>query len=329
MPRSLRLLFACAAFTSIAANSQPSLQCPDLAGTLKEYSIDSSSANFLRSVFLEHCQADGSRKSSGGGLGLDAVVNAVPLNFTGEYSSAEMKMTEFCKRYRDYNEGASNRDAYKETISRRALETIQQCYAIQATGTMVTHQVSNAESANFYLKSSVTSPLEIKGVSITGSVVCEGVVGGKRMAFDSATTFKVPSTTGFACKRKGTPGPRDSTSFDEAIVTVLTNQGNYTMFWPMDEKQGPRMATEITRRITALEGDLAVAKANLAPLVAAISIPVFKCPSGTQGVSYNTEWMYVGCNGQISTTSTCTNAWSKQPNQVLKCDPIGSIRLIQ
>lgn len=321
-------LSACVAVAAFSTHAQ-NLQCPDIAKTLKEYSIDSSSSSFLRSVFSEHCQADGSRKSSGGGVGLDLVIKAVPISFTGDYSTSEQAVSQFCKRYKDFNEGSSDADSYKETISRKALETIQQCVALQATGTVISHQINNVEAANFYMKSSVTSPLQLNGVAITGRVTCEGMVGNSKRTFDASLSLQVKATAGFACKRTGTPGPNNVTNYDEATITVLTSQGNYSLFWPKDERQSESMATVIDRRIRTLEGDVSVAKGNLAPLVAATSSPVYKCPNGTQGVSYNAKWTYVGCNGQYSTEATCTNAWYGWPAQVLQCTPAGSIRLFK
>lgn len=325
---SNRLALAVIAAFAFDVSAQ-NLQCPDIARTLKEYSIDSSSSSFLNAVFSEHCQQDGSRKSSGGSAGLDLVIKAVPVKFSGSYNSSDEGFSNFCKAYKSQNEGAAASDSYKETISRKSLETISQCLALQATGVTITHQINNVEAANFYLKASVTSVLDLKGVSITGNVACEGIVGGRKKVFDASLDLPVKTTTAFACKRTGIPGPKRTTSFGEATVTVLSSQGNYAMFWPKDERQSPDMATEIDRRISQLQAELSVAKANIDPLITASSSAVYKCPNGSQGLGYDALWMYIGCNGQYSTESSCTNIWNGKPAQTLQCTPAGNLKLFK
>ncbi|RRS06404.1 hypothetical protein EIP75_02140 [Aquabacterium soli] len=316
----------------LAAASQAdaqNLQCPDIAKTLKEYSIDSSSSSYLGAVFTQHCQSDGSRKSSGGGVGLDAVVKAIPLKFTGSYTTSDEGFSNFCKSYASHVSTSNASDSYKETISRKALETIQQCLTLQASGVIVTHEVSNVESANFYLRNSVTQKLMLEGISIAGDVSCTGQVNGSRKQFDSNISVDVKSTVSFACKRAGQANAVSSAkSFGEAIVTVLTNQGNYSLFWPRDERQSESMATAIDKRITAAEGDIAITKANVAPLVLATSMPIYKCPTGALA-HYDAPWMYVGCNGQISSEKQCINYWYRDRQESRECVPIGNMRLFK
>jgi hypothetical protein len=103
----------------------------------------------------------------------------------------------------------------------------------------------------------------------------------------------------------------------------MTNQGNYALFWPKDERQSEDMASQIDQRITDVEGKLAKTIKDVSPIVSGGAISVFKCPSGTAGVSKNAPWMFVGCNGQISSESTCTNVWFGQEAQTRQCEPLG------
>jgi hypothetical protein len=321
---SISLIFAC-----VTAYSQ-NLQCPDISKTLKEYSIDSSSSNYLNAVFTQHCQQDGSKKGSSGGVGLDAVIKAIPVKFTGNYTSSDEAFSNFCKTYASQTAASSATDSYKETISLKSLETIQQCLALQTSGTIVTHQISNVESANFYLRSSVTQNFELQGVQISGGTTsCLGQVAGQKMQFDTSINVKIKATQSFGCTRRGVKLANGALSFPESIVTVMTNQGNYALFWPKDERESADMASQIDQRITKIEGDLAVTVKDISPIVRGTAISIFKCPSGTAGVSKDASWMYVGCNGQISSESTCTNVWYKQPSQTLQCEPLGKSPIIK
>jgi len=320
--------FACFIVVTFAATSALSqnLQCPDIAKTLKEYSIDSSSSSFLNSVFTQHCQQDGSRKSTGGSVGLDAVVKAIPIKFTGGYNNNEEAFTNFCKSYSSFTAATSSSDAYKETISSKALETIAECQRLQAGGVIITHQLSNAESLSFYLRNSVTQTFELQGVQATGPVRCSGMIGGMPRQFDMTINSKITKTQSFACVRTGTlKADKTGNDFAESVVTILTNQGNYSVFWPKDQRQSSDMASAIDTRITVLQGELNKTNAALKPNIDARPIPIYQCPVGTGGWNPGGQWGSYGCQGQISTSSTCINI--EYPNsQPRACTAIGSIR---
>lgn len=316
---------AVAAFATMSALGQ-NLQCPDIAKTLKEYSIDSSSSSFLNSVFTQNCQQDGSRKATGASIGLDAVVKAIPVKFTGSYNNNEEAFTNFCRSYSSFTTATSSNDAYKETISSKALDTISECQRLQASGVIVTHQLSNAESLSFYLRNSVTQTFELQGVQTTGPVKCTGQIGGAKRTFDMTLNAQITKTQSFSCIRTGAPKPnKSSNDFAESVITVLTNQGNYTVFWPKDQRESSDMASAIDTRITMLQGDLNKTNATLKPAIDAPPIAVYQCPSGTDGWNPGGQWGSYGCQGQISTDSTCINR--EHPNvQVRHCKPIGAIR---
>ncbi|TDP74072.1 hypothetical protein [Roseateles toxinivorans] len=313
------------AFVSANIALAQNLQCPDIAKTLKEYSIDSSSSNFLNSVFSQHCQQDGSKKSSSAGIGLDAVVKAIPIKFTGSYGSSDDAFTNFCKSYASYSTASSNNDSYKETISIKALDTIDQCLRLQSSGVQLTHIVTNVEAMSFYMRSSVTTTFELQGIQTTGNVKCTGQIKGHTKTFDQAVSATIKATQSFSCTRQATNKPTGAKLFDEATVTVLTNQGNYAVLWPRDERQSIDMATDIDKRITSVAADLSLAKTALQTLTGAKPVVVYQCPIGTQGWNPGGAWGYYGCQGQITTNSNCTNI-EYPNNQTLNCTPIGSIR---
>jgi len=320
-----RIIALISAAGIVVPTTAQNLQCPDIAKTLKEYSIDSSSSNFLNSVFSQHCQQDGSKKSTSVGLGLDAVVNAIPLKFTGSYNNNDAAFTNFCKTYASFTTANSNTDTYKETISTKALDTLAQCLRLQSTGVFITHDVTNVEAISFYMRSSVTQSFGLQGVQTTGDVTCTGQLGGHKTKFDQSVTSTIKTTQSFGCIRQGTGTAKGGKSFGESTITIMTNQGNYAVLWPKDERQSIDMATDIDRRITSVSGDLALTKTALQTITQAKPVVVYQCPAGTQGWNPGGNWASYGCQGQISTSSTCTNI-EYPNNQVLSCTALGSIR---
>lgn len=240
------------------------LQCPDIAKTLKEYQIDSSSNSYLGAVFTQHCQSDGSRKSSGAGVGLDVIVKNIPVGLTGNYTSNGEAFTNFCKTYSALQSSFGATDSYKQTISQKALETVERCLEFQSSGVVVTHAITNNATVNFYLKASVINRIEITGVHIDGPVVCNGNVSGVNKVFDQNLTVKVSGTQGFACSRKPTSvGSTGDLRFQESVITLLTNQGNYSVFWPQEDRLTESSATSINKRLKDIENELSIAKSTI------------------------------------------------------------------
>lgn len=306
------------------------LHCPDISKTLREYSIDSSSSSYLNAVFSEHCQMDGSSKDKSGGVGLDAIVKAIPIKFTGSYSSVDQAFSNFCKSYQLHTSSSSEADSYKQTISAKALDTIQQCLRLQAKDIFVSHEIANAEAANFFLRGNIHQIFELTGVGIVGKkTTCTGQINGKTVAFDERVHIKNISNQSFVCTRTGHLDPRtQKVYYPESIITVMTSAGNYTLFWPKDERFSEEMASRIDEKITGLEGKLSALTKSVSPIVNGTELEVYRCPNGWEGESRNAAWMYLRCIGQLSFESTCTNHWLGNPVEVRQCTSLGKVAFI-
>ena len=99
MYSALKLLLVLSTISATSQSFPQALQCTDIARTLKEFSISTSSTSYLNSVFDSYCEASGNSKQSVGSIGIDAVVKAIPIKFTGSTSSNEEAMRQFCKTY--------------------------------------------------------------------------------------------------------------------------------------------------------------------------------------------------------------------------------------
>ena len=159
---------------------------------LKQYSIKTESSSYLTSVYDRYCEQSGSTKSSGLGLGLDLVVKAVPVKFTGNYSSNEEAMRNFCKNYQAHSEGQSAQETYEEKIVDRAYDSFDACVAIAATGVIVKHTVRDFNNFDFYVAPGFSHPVTLRGVQVPGNVVCQGqdptIAGSPKKTFNLGTS---------------------------------------------------------------------------------------------------------------------------------------------
>lgn len=316
------LLLFCSLYSPILVAQN--LQCPDISRLLKTYEIDTSSSSFLNSIYSQNCQQDGSKKSSGGGFGLDAVIKAIPIKFTGSYTNTDEGFTNFCKSYTSLATSTSSQDSYKERITDKALNTIDQCNKLQASGIQISHEIVNIESISFYLRNSVTQSFELQGVATTGKISCTGLVKGKQAKFDSNINVQVKTTQNISCLRKGEANPKGPV-FDEATVSILTNQGNYSVLLQRDQRLSENLASTLASQITMLRADLATSNSMIHVVTDAKPIPIYQCPVGWVKGGPPGQWASYGCQGQISGTPYCTDNVYPQ-SQTLPCIALGSVR---
>lgn len=303
------------------------LQCTDIARTLKEFSISTSSTSYLNSVFDNYCEASGNTRQTNSGVGLDAVVKAIPIRFSGSHSSSEEAMKNFCKTYSSSSSLQDRKYSYEEKIAGKALDTVSDCLRLQSQGVTITHDVVNREKMAFFLKSGIDQKISLSGVSISGSVSCSGLVNGQPKTINESTGIPVSKSQNFTCTRSPISGANQKVKlYEEAAIVVSTNFGNYNVLWPRDERLPEDMATAIAIEVDSVRKSANSNSASIASIVGAKTVPVYRCPSGTAGWHPTGSWGSYGCQGQLSTEATCTNI--EYPHQQPRsCDPIGVVRL--
>jgi hypothetical protein len=220
---------------------------------LKEYSINTDSSAYLNSVFDRYCESSGSTKSSSFGLGLDTVVKAIPLNFTGNFSSNEEAIKNFCRNYSSLSAGRSDKTSYQEKIVQRAYESFDQCVSLAQTGVIVRHSVRSLENIDFYVAPGFSRPVTIKGVKASGNIECRGqdpnATDPKDKKFELSTRIKLHDSL-----------------YEEGVITLLTDispNGNYAAFVPKDLKLAQDRASEIDKALANLAAENASLKQQL------------------------------------------------------------------
>lgn len=317
-------IFFVASFFIRCAHAQ-NLQCPDIAKTLKEYSISTSSSSYLNSVFDNQCEQNGDNKATSAGFGLDAVVKAIPLKLTGNYSSNEQAIKNFCKTYASTMTSEQRSFSYEERVASKALDTIQSCLALQSQGVIITHNIVNVDQTAFFLKSGLEQKISISGIAVSPNISCHGIVASKSKPFDETSVLRVEKNQNIFCTRKTSAIPGTNTRvYEEATITVATNFGNYPVLLPRDQRLSENLASDIARKIDLLDKDVSQVSANVRPLVSSKPLTVYKCP-----VDRSTgpgSWASYGCVGQLSTEASCGNYVFNTGVNNLPCTPIGVMR---
>ncbi|MBK8917861.1 MAG: hypothetical protein IPM73_07425 [Betaproteobacteria bacterium] len=120
----------------------------------------------------------------------------------------------------------------RKELQGKSLAAVTTCLSLQAQGVTITHRINNRKQADFFLKSSVDIKLQINGVSLDGPVTCSGNVAGAKRQFNENTALVIQVNS----QSFHSPPPRavanNPAVYDEAVVTVATQKGNYSLVWP-------------------------------------------------------------------------------------------------
>jgi hypothetical protein len=276
---------------------------------LKEYSITTDSSAYLNSIFDKYCDSSGSSKSTGIGLGLDAVVKAIPIKLTGNYSSNEEAIRNFCRDYASVSVGRSDKTVYQERIVQRAYESFDQCLALAQTGVVVRHTVRSLETLDFFVAPGFARPVTIRGIKTSSNIECQGQdptsqdPGAHR--FDLSTRIKVQdnNTLNISCTRTGRQGSSGEVVFDEGTVTLMTDigpNGNYGAFVPRDARLAEDQASSIKRQIDSLEQRLESVNKQLTAAIQEVPDAVFSDYSAAWGGTNAVPYAASCPNGQVA-----------------------------
>lgn len=313
--KSMNFAAVCACIVALPPISHSQgLQCPDITKTLREHSISTSSSSYLNSVFDEHCEQNGTAKSSSGALGIDTVVKTIPLKFTGSFSTNREAIQNFCKTYASTTSQESRTYSYLERISSKALETVSECLRLQSLGVTITHDIQNLEKMNFFLKAAVDRHIELSGVDVTPNVACKGQISGTLASLSPKTYIDIDKSQSFVCTREPTT---DSTSgvraYSEAVITVQTNLGNYSVLWPRDEALPENIASNISNRLNVFQSRFADTNARMG---AALDSIQFTKVCAARGDNNGKPWdLPLSCpSGWIRTDLLINNWWNGGPH---------------
>jgi hypothetical protein len=237
---------------------------------LKEVDIQLTSSSFLNSSFDRFCTASGSMKSTSGGVGIAAIVNAIPVQFTGNFSSSDQAMSNFCGTYASVAAGRSQATTYEEHTVQRAYESLDSCVAFALTGVTMQETVRSLQNLDFFVAPGMRNPITLRGIETSPNIVCSGQDPNAKNAavvkFDLSTRIVLQNSAvlNISCVRAGTPGPGGQTVYAEGTVTLFTDvlpRGNFGAFLPHDALLPTNQATLLDAQIQGLTARLVAAEA--------------------------------------------------------------------
>jgi hypothetical protein len=248
------------------ATAQSYAHCEKIISSgLREYNVSTDSEAYLNTVFDRYCESSGSAKSASAGIGVEFPIKAVPLRFSGNYSSAEEGHRNFCKTYSSYTSSSRSTYSYTERIVEKAYDAFDKCVELTNAGVQISHEQVSRAAISINLKAAQGTTLEVRGLKPSKGISCSGQQpDGTLTQYGESTHGSTRDFLKINCERSGRDRPDGSVMFDEGSIQLATNTnpGGYDIFWPADILLTERSASEIAARLTAFDNALKTKLSN-------------------------------------------------------------------
>jgi hypothetical protein len=245
---------------SLKANAIDYSHCvKSLESSIKERNISNSSNEYLNTIFSQECETSGSWKSRNAGVGLDAIVESIPIGFKGSYGANEQAMRNFCKTYSSKTIQKDTESIYTERVIGKALDTFDQCVRFTTQGISVNHKFISLDTLSVEITAGVGKPVEIQSVALSKNLICKGLdpITKKLISYNEETNVITNDTLGFTCTRSAKTGTNNSKIYEEAtLVMPIRNFGSYDIYFPQDTKLSQNQASVLTSQINSLNQSL-------------------------------------------------------------------------
>ncbi|MDQ2084147.1 hypothetical protein RA307_28500 [Xanthobacteraceae bacterium Astr-EGSB] len=227
-----------------------------LTRALREYDIQSDSSAYLNSTFDNLCTASGETRNRTIDIGVEAVIKAIPIKFTGGATDVRTAATNFCKTYKADTTATSTSSRYRETVAQRAYQSFDNCVSLSQQGNLVTHEVLSIEKVQIFLRAGIAKPVELRGVDMTQNIKCSGAVDGKLVTYSQDTSAQTDKSMTINCTRAPRQMAGGEMVFDEGTIALDIALGRYAIFLPRDTKLSEDQASILNTTISELRSNL-------------------------------------------------------------------------
>lgn len=259
-----------------------------LNATAKEVQVGASSSEYLNAVYSNECENNGLSKQKSAGVGLEAVIKAIPVKFTGSYGSNEEKMGNFCKVYSSETQTNQQNYSYAERVIGKALDTFEQCVRFTSQGITVQPTLLSLGASSINITAGIGKPVEVRGLTLSDNLTCSGMDPStkKLIQFNESTVVNTSTTLGILCKRTEIVDKSGSRVYEEATVQMpLDTYGTFSLLIPKDTRLPLDQASILQKELEDLKFQLEKKSLALNARISGIKIssseskalPAFAC----------------------------------------------------
>ena len=234
---------------------------------LREFRVKASSRAYSNVVFDNYCSFSGSVRSEADSKSFGLVYEALAFNFSGENSTDETRLQQYCRDYASNRQAESSQFEAESTIVKRAFESFDQCISYALAGARIEHTVVDYEGLTMALTPPRLRPIVVQGTRSSDGISCFGRLGDRGGAIDldflklrRPVTVPPEQTLNIVCEREVKATDDGSITYTPASVTLLSdfqNNANYTAWLPADTLYPENRASVLNQQIGILESSVA------------------------------------------------------------------------
>jgi hypothetical protein len=227
--------------------------------------LNTSSSQYLYTIFDAYCKSDGSTKQSSFNASLSAVVNQLPASLTLGTSDTATAFANFCRNYASAAAGSSSSYSMQSNVVQRALDSANQCMAIAGKGSVITYKVMDPKTLNISFNIGSGNQLNVRGLSHDTTVTCLGskVEGSGVFSYSAGVGQSLSAALGshgIRCTRDAAQSVGGKVEYAQTSMQLDTNAGEFDIYWPQDTVLPMTDADQIQAKLKSLEQELATVK---------------------------------------------------------------------
>ena len=235
--------------------------CDDVyRDAVRNRNFSESDYSSLNTVYDQLCTSTGEKNSSGWNVGLNVIVEDLPIGLTAGGKDNSEKVTNFCHNYHSLRYDASHKVAQSDEVVVAALKNYNSCKEIEfRTGVVVTHKFANPDAllVNFDFKNANTF-LKIDGVLATNLTCRSNEAPKGQEALSKTSNFEMRANFVISCYRvrSSTPDKGAAYAYLPASLAIGTNIDLYTLSMEADSLYNNNVASDATAKIRGLQQTL-------------------------------------------------------------------------
>jgi len=232
--------------------------CDGILSLTRTLSYEQKGYFVARNIYSEYCEGTNIKSGSNFSLGLDTVIEELPIGLKIGNSSTEEKVKNVCSKYNNWYQSNANLVAISNQTPDRAIVAWETCQKLSKQDIRFSTQYQH-QHVTFVVQRG-TRVIDFLGMEYNPqNIRCTGPVGQNRreVTINTSTRYKlneidnIPISCVRLEKQNGT-----KPYFPATDVTIRADGGILTIPLPQEGIVGPAWSTEIENSLKTIRNDL-------------------------------------------------------------------------
>ncbi len=242
-----------------SAHAQEGDNCKDVLSA-RSYSTETANIGLAVKIYEQNCQGSQSKKSSSLSVGLDTVIQSVPLKFNLGSGSGSERLSHFCKTFDSAYQGNESYFKNASDVAGDAASSWLSCMSFAAKGISFKPSIASTQLVVDIARTNAT-PASVEGITYDEKLLSctapnTNATPGRTKVDESSVKDLTESYWTVTCRRIPQVQGDDSV-YPKADISIGTTKGAFIMPIPPDASHPYQWSSEMQAKIRLLEERLA------------------------------------------------------------------------